>query len=105
MRSPLAREDYLCYTLFTMSEYTLQKRFVVFLILLVVALSAMGIASVVNDRSAEATSYSQTDFAVTGYESFMDVLAYKNNDFSGKTIRLFRDIDITCLPEEADVYF
>ena len=83
-----------------MNKYTLEKKFVLLLVLFFVALSAMGLATVGRDRAAEATSYSQTDFAVTGYDSFVEVLGYADRNFSGKTIHLFCDIDLSRLTEE-----
>jgi len=90
-----------------MNKNTIEKKFVLLLVIFFVALSAMGLAAVVSDRTAEASSYSQTDFAVTGYESFVDVFSYNNRDFSGKTIRLFCDIDLSRLSDEdrENVYF
>ena len=57
----------------------------------------MGLVTL-ESRSAEAAFYDKTDFAVGGYEAFIEVLECNDKNFSGKTIRLFADIDIDALP-------
>ncbi len=78
---------------------TLKKKSAILFLVFIVAIAAMGLIAV-ETRSAEAAFYDKTDFAVIGYESFIDVLECNEETFSGKTVRLFTDIDIDVLPEE-----
>ena len=78
---------------------TIKKSFVILIALFIVAFATMGLFAI-KTQPAEAAFYDKTDFAVTGYESFLEVLECNDKDFSGKTVHLFTDIDMDALPSE-----
>ena len=79
-----------------MRKVTVRKALLFLFILLFVALFVAGV-SAMPAREAEGLEYSQSEFAITSYQSLEALLAYKNQSFSGKTIRLYRDFDLGLL--------
>ncbi len=81
------------------------KRKVFLLVVILLFGAIIGIFSVNN--VAYAISYQETDFAITDYQSFEELLTLNGENFSGKTVRLFVDIDLEQLPDDVvdDVYF
>ena len=51
----------------------------------------------IKSDGADALSYSQTEFAVTSYEDLEFLLSNQDKDFAGKTVRLYRDFDLTVI--------
>ena len=92
-----------------MSKYNISRTKIALALLMFFSLFFVGAISSHSFEEGLGADYSQTDFAVVDEETFAEVCSLaQTKDFSGKTIRLFCDVDLNDLPSPyspASFYF